>query len=141
MKIISGGQAGVDRAALDLAIELGIEWGGWCPKGGDGHIVLNRQLAEAGHYPAIDIEQSISRAMHGITSDDHQKLARRLKKLTASYQRSRDLIRVGAYSAGSDPVIDEAIARQARIEAFLQQDITEQAGLEESLGQLTALFQ
>lgn len=107
----------------------------------DGHIVLNRQLAEAGHYPAIDIEQSISRAMHSITSHDHQKLARRLKKLTATYQRSRDLISVGAYSAGSDPVIDEAIARHTRIEQFLQQDITEQAGLEESLGQLTSLFQ
>ena len=107
----------------------------------DGHIVLNRQLAEAGHYPAIDIEQSISRAMHSITSHDHQKLARRLKKLTAAYQRSRDLISVGAYSAGSDPVIDEAIARHTKIEQFLQQDITEQAGLEESLGQLTSLFQ
>jgi flagellum-specific ATP synthase len=107
----------------------------------DGHIVLNRQLAEAGHYPAIDIEQSISRAMHSITTPEHQQLARRLKKLTASYQRSRDLISVGAYSAGADPVLDEAIARHARIEGFLQQGITEQAGLSESLGQLTALFQ
>jgi flagellum-specific ATP synthase len=107
----------------------------------DGHIVLDRRLAEAGHYPAIDIEQSISRAMHGITAHDHQQLARRLKKLTASYQRSRDLISVGAYSAGSDPVLDEAIARHAKIESFLQQDIAEQAGVAESLGQLTALFQ
>jgi flagellum-specific ATP synthase len=107
----------------------------------DGHIVLNRQLAEAGHYPAIDIEQSISRAMHSITTPEHQQLARRVKKLTSSYQRSRDLISVGAYSAGSDPVLDEAIARQTKMESFLQQGITEQAGLEESLGQLTALFE
>jgi flagellum-specific ATP synthase len=107
----------------------------------DGHIVLNRQLAEAGHYPAIDIEQSISRAMHSITTPEHQQLSRRLKKLAASYQRSRDLISVGAYSAGSDPVLDEAIARHTKIESFLQQGITEQAGLQESLGQLTALFQ
>jgi flagellum-specific ATP synthase len=106
----------------------------------DGHIVLNRQLAEAGHYPAIDIEQSISRAMHSITSPEHQQLARRLKKLASSYHRSRDLISVGAYSAGSDPVLDEAIARHPSIEAFLQQGITEQAGLAESLGQLTGLF-
>jgi flagellum-specific ATP synthase len=106
----------------------------------DGHIVLNRQLAEAGHYPAIDIEQSISRAMHGITSPDHQKLARHLKKLTSSYQRSRDLISVGAYAAGSDPVVDEAIAKYSRIEAFLQQDISEKASLEESLGYLSSLF-
>lgn len=107
----------------------------------DGHIVLDRKLAEAGHYPAIDIEQSISRAMHNITSPEHQKLTRRLKQLTSRYQRSRDLIAVGAYSAGSDPVLDEAIALHTKIESFLQQDITEQAGISESLGQLTALFQ
>jgi flagellum-specific ATP synthase len=107
----------------------------------DGHIVLNRQLAEAGHYPAIDIEQSISRAMHSITKPEHQQLARRLKKLTASYQRSRDLISVGAYAAGTDPVLDEAIARHTRIEQFLQQGITEKSVLEESLGQLASLFQ
>jgi flagellum-specific ATP synthase len=106
----------------------------------DGHIVLNRSLAEAGHYPAIDIEQSISRAMHNITTDKHQKLTRRLKQLYSRYQRSRDLISVGAYSPGTDPVLDEAIAKQTKIESFLQQGITERAGIQESLGQLTALF-
>ena len=106
----------------------------------DGHIVLNRVLAEAGHYPAIDIEQSISRAMHNITSEEHQKLTRRLKQLYSRYQRNRDLISVGAYSPGSDPVLDEAIALHPRIEAFLQQQITERAGSQESLGQLAALF-
>ena len=102
----------------------------------DGHIVLNRTLAEAGHYPAIDIEQSISRAMHSITTHDHQNLARRVKKLTSSFQRSRDLIAVGAYAAGSDRVLDEAIAKHDKIEAFLQQDISERAGLDQSLGHL-----
>ncbi len=106
----------------------------------DGHIVLNRTLAEAGHYPAIDIEQSISRAMHSITTHDHQNLARRVKKLTSSFQRSRDLIAVGAYAAGSDRVLDEAIAKHDKIEAFLQQDISERAGLDQSLGHLSALF-
>jgi flagellum-specific ATP synthase len=106
----------------------------------DGHIVLNRSLAEAGHYPAIDIEQSISRAMHNITKPDHQQLARNLKQLYSRYQRNRDLISVGAYSAGSDPVLDKAIALNPQIEAFLQQDINEQAGISESLGQLSALF-
>jgi len=106
----------------------------------DGHIVLNRSLAEAGHYPAIDVEQSISRAMHNITSDEHQKLTRRLKQLYSRYQRNRDLISVGAYSAGSDPVLDEAIALNQKIEAFLQQNINERAGIQESLGQLAALF-
>ncbi|MGB7481742.1 MAG: flagellar protein export ATPase FliI [Burkholderiaceae bacterium] len=106
----------------------------------DGHIVLNRTLAEGGHYPAIDIEQSISRAMHNITSAEHQAQARRLKQLYARFQRNRDLIAVGAYSAGSDPVLDEAIARHDRIESFLQQGILERAGVAESLTQLTALF-
>lgn len=107
----------------------------------DGHIVLNRSLAESGHYPAIDIEQSISRAMHNITSHEHQQQARRLKQLYSSYQRNRDLINVGAYSAGSDPLLDDAIARHTKIENFLQQNIGERAGIQESLGQLSSLFE
>jgi flagellum-specific ATP synthase len=107
----------------------------------DGHIVLDRKLAEAGHYPAIDIEQSISRAMHSITTPEHQNLARHVKKLTSSFQRSRDLISVGAYSAGSDRVLDEAIARHSKIESFLQQDINARANLQESLGDLSTLFE
>ena len=106
----------------------------------DGHIVLNRTLAEAGHYPAIDIEQSISRVMHSITTPEQQALARRLKQLTSRYQRSRDLIAVGAYSAGSDPMLDEAIALQPQIERFLQQGIHERSTMPESCGQLSALF-
>jgi len=107
----------------------------------DGHIVLDRKLAESGHYPAIDIEQSISRAMHNITTPEHQQRTRRLKQLTSRYQRNRDLISVGAYSSGSDPVLDEAIARHAQIEGFLQQGIHESAGIAASLGQLAALFE
>jgi flagellum-specific ATP synthase len=107
----------------------------------DGHIVLERALAESGHYPAIDIEQSISRAMHSITSPEHQQLTRRLKQLYSRYQRNRDLISVGAYSAGTDPVLDQAIRLYPRIEAFLQQAIVERADVPESLGQLTSLFE
>ena len=106
----------------------------------DGHIVLNRVLAEAGHYPAIDIEQSISRAMHNITDETHQKRTRRLKQLMSGYQRNRDLINVGAYSPGSDPLIDEAIRMHERIEHFLQQSIHERAGMEQSWRELSALF-
>ncbi|MDY7537121.1 flagellar protein export ATPase FliI [Undibacterium sp. RTI2.1] len=106
----------------------------------DGHIVLDRGLAESGHYPAIDIEQSISRAMHSITSPEHQKLARRLKQLYSRYQRSRDLISVGAYSAGSDPLLDDAIRLYPQINAFLQQDINEKSTIPESLQGLSALF-
>jgi flagellum-specific ATP synthase len=106
----------------------------------DGHIVLNRRLAEAGHYPAIDIEQSISRAMHSITSREHQQAARTLKQLYSRYERSRDLISVGAYAAGSDQVLDQAIAKHGQIEEFLCQDIGDNVGMLQSLGQLTSLF-
>ncbi|MBI3284459.1 MAG: flagellar protein export ATPase FliI [Burkholderiales bacterium] len=106
----------------------------------DGHIVLNRTLAESGHYPAIDVEQSISRAMHSITTPEHQQLARRLKQLYSRYERSRDLISVGAYSPGSDPLLDEAIRLHPRIVSFLQQDIQEKCAIPESLRELAALF-
>lgn len=106
----------------------------------DGHIVLNRALAESGHYPAIDMEQSISRAMHNITSTEHQKLARRLKQLNSKYSRSIDLINVGAYVSGSDPMLDEAIQKRQLIEAFLQQDIREKATLNDCIAQLGALL-
>ncbi len=107
----------------------------------DGHIVLDRSLAESGHYPAIDIEQSISRAMHNITTLEQQQLARRLKKLYSRYERSRDLINVGAYAAGSDPLLDEAIRLQGGMESFLQQAIHERANVQESLAALATLFQ
>ena len=106
----------------------------------DGHIVLDRALAESGHYPAIDIEQSISRAMHTITSATQQQLARRLKQLVSRYQRNRDLIAVGAYKPGADPVLDEAVALYPRIEAFLQQGMQERSGTEDSLARLAAVF-
>lgn len=106
----------------------------------DGHIVLNRTLAESGHYPAIDIEQSISRAMHSITTPEHQQLARRLKQLYSRYERSRDLISVGAYSPGSDPLLDAAIKLHPRIVAFLQQDILEKSSIPQSLTELASLF-
>ncbi|MDO9467096.1 MAG: FliI/YscN family ATPase, partial [Thiobacillus sp.] len=106
----------------------------------DGHIVLDRTLAESGHYPAINIEQSISRVMQTITSPSHQHLARRLKMLYSRYARSRDLINVGAYAAGSDPLLDEAIRLQTSLEAFLQQNISERADVGASLAELEALF-
>ena len=107
----------------------------------DGHIVLDRSLAESGHYPAINIEQSISRAMHSITTPEQQQLARRLKKLYSRYERSRDLINVGAYAAGTDPLLDEAIRLQGGMETFLQQNIHERADVQASLAELAALFQ
>ncbi len=93
----------------------------------DGHFVLSRALAEQGHYPAIDIEQSISRVMHGISSEAHMAAAIRFKQLYSRYQRSRDLITVGAYAAGSDPQLDQAIAAYPQIEKFLRQGMNERS--------------
>ena len=106
----------------------------------DGHIVLSRTLADAGHYPAIDIEQSISRAMVNLIDESHLESIRRFKVLFSRYQRSRDLISVGAYAAGSDPVLDQAIAAYPRMESFLQQQLTQQADFGSSLDALKTLF-
>ncbi len=107
----------------------------------DGHIVLSRELAESGHYPAIDIEQSISRAMQNIANPEHQKQARMLKQLYARYMRSEDLINVGAYEMGSDSILDKAIAKHAGIVEFLQQDIYERASVSQSLQGLSEVLQ
>ncbi len=87
----------------------------------DGHFVLSRELAESGHYPAIDIEQSISRVMVDVVPREHMDSARRFKQLFSRYQRSRDLISVGAYVPGSDPMLDEAIRLHTRLTGFLTQ--------------------
>jgi flagellum-specific ATP synthase len=106
----------------------------------DGHIVLSRSLAESGHFPAIDIEASISRVMPDIADEKHMKLARELRRLYSLYQQNKDLISVGAYQAGSDPRIDEAIAKNVAISEFLQQDMDEAVDIERSLSELEVLL-
>ncbi|HLA36704.1 MAG TPA: flagellar protein export ATPase FliI [Rhodocyclaceae bacterium] len=106
----------------------------------DGHFVLNRQLADAGHYPAIDIEQSISRVMTSLITQQEFDQVRFFKQLYSRYQRARDLLAVGAYAAGSDPVLDRAIAMHPQLERFLQQSIGERADYPTSRHQLAALF-
>ncbi|MDH6149784.1 MULTISPECIES: flagellar protein export ATPase FliI [Paraburkholderia] len=106
----------------------------------DGHIVLSRSLAEAGHYPAIDIEASISRAMTALIDDNHLNKTRMFKQMLSRYQRNRDLINVGAYSSGRDAVLDRAIALYPRMEAFLQQGFRECANFQPSIDMLNALF-
>ena len=107
----------------------------------DGHIVLSRALAEAGHFPAIDIEASISRVMPDIVDDRHMQLSRDLRRLYSLYQQNRDLISVGAYQPGSDPRIDNAIAKNPGILEFLQQDMNEAVDLSRSLSELESLLQ
>jgi flagellum-specific ATP synthase len=106
----------------------------------DGHIVLSRELAEQAHYPAIDIEASISRAMTSLISPAQFEQTRRFKRLYSRFRRNRELITVGAYQAGTDAVLDEAIAAQPRFEAFLQQNMASRENYADSIGKLGGLF-
>jgi flagellum-specific ATP synthase len=106
----------------------------------DGHIVLSRSLAESGHFPAIDIEASVSRVMPDIADANHLKLSRDLRRLYSLYQQNKDLISVGAYQPGSDPRIDKAIEKYPAILEFLQQDMEESVGIAQSLHELELLL-
>ncbi len=106
----------------------------------DGHIVLSRSLSDQGHYPAIDVESSISRVMSSLISPEHFELVRRFRHLYARYQRSRDLISVGAYVAGSDPELDRAIELHPKFDLFLRQDMFQRENCGDSLKKLAALF-
>jgi flagellum-specific ATP synthase len=105
----------------------------------DGHILLDRRLADEGHYPAIDIESSISRVMARVTTPQQQEMARTLKRLYSRYKRNEDLISIGAYVAGSDADTDRAIKLMPKIRAFLQQRTDERCGFEQCLRELGAL--
>lgn len=107
----------------------------------DGHVVLSRRLGEVGHFPAIDIEASISRAMNQITTPDHQQAARWVKKTYSTYEKNRDLISVGAYTQGSDSRIDESIEMNPPILDFLQQDMNLPFNFQNSLRDLMTLQQ
>jgi flagellum-specific ATP synthase len=106
----------------------------------DGHLVLSREMAEAGLYPAIDVESSVSRVMHDIAGPDHQQAALRFRQLYSTYRQNRDLVAVGAYQHGSDPRLDEAIACHPRLLEFMRQSNTSAVTLEQSLAELGALL-
>ena len=106
----------------------------------DGHIVLSRSLADSGHYPAVDIEGSISRVMPMVTSEEHQQLARQLKQVYSLYEQNKDLISIGAYSRGNDPRIDQSIDLMPVIKFFLQQKMLEVIPYDQSLTQLQEIF-
>lgn len=106
----------------------------------DGHIVLSRRLAESGHYPAIDIEASISRVMAHLIDETHYARVRQFKQLLSSYQRNRDLVSVGAYAAGTDPTLDKAIKLYPELEAFLQQGMFERSTFDDASLHLQAIF-
>jgi flagellum-specific ATP synthase len=107
----------------------------------DGHIVLSRALADQGHYPSIDIGMSVSRVITDLLSRSQMDSVRRFKSLYARYQRSRDLITIGAYTRGNDPQLDEAIALFPKMEEFLAQDFLDKEPYASSRAQLEGLMQ
>ncbi len=106
----------------------------------DGHIVLTRELAERGHYPAIDVAQSISRCMAQVVPQEHALAARKLKAALAKHARVRDLIPLGAYVPGADPETDKAVRLHPHIEAFLCQGTREEAPMDGCVEQLKAMM-
>jgi type III secretion protein N (ATPase) len=102
----------------------------------DGHIVLDRGIAARGRYPAIDITTSLSRVMDQVTSPEQRAAARALRGYLATYEAKRDLLLLGAYAKGSDPELDEAIARMPRIEALLRQGAREKVSFESAVAGL-----
>ncbi len=106
----------------------------------DGHIVLSRSLASRGYFPAIDVNQSISRTMFDIVSKQHWVLAQKIRSILGIYRENQDLIQIGAYQHGSNPQIDEAIQLVPRIEQFLKQDIDEKLSFEDVLEQMQGLL-
>jgi len=105
----------------------------------DGHIVLNRNLAEHNHYPAIDVLASVSRLMNQITASDHQATAGWLRDLLATYRDAEDLVNIGAYKRGSNARIDQALDMIEAIRTYLQQGIAEDCTWENGMSALFTL--
>ncbi len=106
----------------------------------DGHIVLSRDLAARGHYPAVDILRSVSRVMNDIVDAKHLSAARSIQSMTAVYEEARDLINIGAYVKGNNPEIDNAIRHVDSINSFLKQGINERAAIEQAVAQMGAII-
>ena len=106
----------------------------------DGHIILSRELAGAGHFPAIDVLGSVSRVMNAVSTKEHRAAASAMRSVMATYNRQRDLIALGAYQAGTDPRTDDAIERIEDVHAFLKQPTDEKMPREEAVDKLCAMF-
>ena len=106
----------------------------------DGHIVLSRDLADAGQYPAIDIEASISRAQPDLVDENELETIRRFRYLYSRYMRSRDLLAVGAYVPGADVVLDEAVKHYPAMQTYLMQGMTEQVDMHQARAALADLL-
>jgi flagellum-specific ATP synthase len=106
----------------------------------DGHIVLSRKLANANHFPAIDVSASISRLMTNIVSDEHRKMASEIRDILSLYEKNEDLISIGAYKSGTNPKLDVAIAKIEKINKFLCQGINENDSYEEILEKMKVIL-
>ena len=106
----------------------------------DGHIVLSRRLANSSHFPAIDIGASISRLMADIVSDEHKKLAARIRDILGTYEKNADLVSIGAYKAGTNPKLDMALSKIDGIQSFLRQGVDEAFTYEEDLNMMRKLL-
>lgn len=105
-----------------------------------GHIVLTRDLADAGLYPAIDIESSISRTLPDLAGPEDLERIRRFKYLYSRYRRSRDLVAVGAYVPGADSVLDEAMKLQPAMQSFMVQDMDQRVAMAEARADLARVL-
>jgi ATP synthase in type III secretion protein N len=105
----------------------------------DGHVILSREIAARNQWPAVDVLPSLSRLMSAVADPEHRRAAGRLRELMAAYERQRDLILLGAYQRGADPVTDEAVARMEAITTFLRQRTDEAAPFAETRARLFAL--
>jgi FliI/YscN family ATPase len=105
----------------------------------DGHVVLSRSLGAAGHYPAVDVLRSVSRVMPQIVAPDHLKASQKIREALACYERSADLIQLGAYVAGTNPQLDTAVKHRPQLLGFLQQSSSVKAPLPETLDNLTRI--
>jgi flagellum-specific ATP synthase len=106
----------------------------------DGHIVLDRRLATAGHFPSIDVLESVSRVVNAVTTGEQQQLARRARQLLAARRDVKELVEIGAYVAGTNPRADQALAIWPQLEAFLQQDMTDQSSVESAWAGLRSIL-
>jgi flagellum-specific ATP synthase len=106
----------------------------------DGHVVLDRRIAETGRYPAVDVLRSLSRSVPGCNSDEENALTRRARAILALYADMADLVRLGAYRPGADPAVDEAVALAPRIETLLHQGRAENSDIADSFTQLDTLL-
>ena len=106
----------------------------------DGHIVLEREIAERHRFPAVNVLRSISRTLPGCNAAEENALIGRARRLISTYENMAELIRIGAYKAGSDPLIDEAIHYYPRLEAYLSQDKDEHCTLDQGYQKLAALL-